>query len=264
MTDISTGLLQRCVAERCRAVSAKTVWNEIVVIKEMFKHATRWGYLTINPAEYLQRPKRVKPDIEILSPDELSLFFDHATTHYRLAFELTVYSGLRAGELWGLRWQDIAWETNKILVRQTYSKGRFDTPKSRASIRDIDLPAWLVLELKKWKTAYPANDHDLAFPSPEGRPTNHDNVVKRHFNKALKEAGLRCVSFHSLRHTNASMRIRAGQNIKYLSSQLGHAGIQITLDTYGHLFNDANFSRSQVELLDASFGPVRNPLENTG
>ena len=72
------------------------------------------------------------------------------------------------------------------------------------------------------------------------------------------------MSFHSLRYTNASMRIQAGQNIKYLSTQLGHSSIKITLDIYGHLFNDVNFNRQQqVELLENSFKSVRNPLENT-
>ena len=59
------------------------------------------------------------------------------------------------------------------------------------------------------------------------------------------------------------MRIHAGQNIKYISNQLGHSSIQITLDVYGHLFNDDNFNRQQAELLDVSFNSVRNPLENT-
>ena len=74
---------------------------------------------------------------------------------------------------------------------------------------------------------------------------------------------LRHVSFHSLRHTNASIRIHAGQNIKYMSSQLGHASVKITLDTYGHLFNDQDFNRRQVDMLETTFNAsVRNPLEN--
>jgi hypothetical protein len=68
----------------------------------------------------------------------------------------------------------------------------------------------------------------------------HDNVVKRYFNTALKSAGLRRVSFHSLRHTNASLRIEAGQNIKHIQNQLGHASIQTTLDRYGHLIREVN------------------------
>lgn len=111
------------------------------------------------------------------------------------------------------------------------------------------------------KLACPVNGDDLVFPSSSGRPSQHDNGVKRHFIPALTKAKLRQVSFHSLRHSNASMRVQAGQNIKYIQSQMGHASINITLDIYGHLFNDANFNRQRVELLERSFKSVGNSLE---
>jgi integrase len=87
--------------------------------------------------------------------------------------------------------------------------------------------------------------------------------VKRHFEPALKRAGVKAVSFHSLRHTNASMRIAAGQNIKYIRTQLGHSSVKITLDIYGHLFNDVNFNRQQVKLLEKSLGMAEEPGEET-
>ena len=124
-------------------------------------------------------------------------------------------------------------------------------------MRRIDIPEKLAYEIKKWRLASRPNDQDLVFPNTEGKPAYHDNVVKRHFEPALKRAGLRHVSFHSLRHTNASMRISAGQNIKYIQTQLGHSSIQITLDIYGHLFNDPDFNRQQVRLLEASIGSSR-------
>ncbi len=74
-----------------------------------------------------------------------------------------------------------------------------------------------------------------------------------YFKPALKKAELKDVKWHSLRHTNASIRIQAGQNPKYMSEQLGHSSIKITFDLYGHLFKDAEFSRSQVEKLENTF-----------
>ena len=119
-------------------------------------------------------------------------------------------------------------------------------------------------ELKKWKLACPKSDHDLVFPSPEGKMSCHENVVKRHFNPALRRAGLRHVSFHSLRHTNASIRIISGQNIKYIQTQLGHSSIKVTMDVYGHLFNDANFNRQQVKLLEATLQTAKKQEEASG
>jgi integrase len=261
MSDIATGHLQTFVADRIKSVSAKTVTNEIVVMKEMFKHAQRWGYLKHNPAEYVERPRSTKPEIEILSPEEVNKMLGKANAHYRIAFLTDFLTGMRAGELWGFQWSDVDWNSRQIYVRRSLWKKQFQTPKSKCSVRKIDIPEMLIHELKKWKLACPTNEHDLVFPSPEGKMSQHDNVVKRYFNEALRNAGLRKVSFHSLRHSNASMRIQAGQNIKYIQTQMGHASINITLDIYGHLFNDADFNRQQVELLTNSLESVRKPLE---
>jgi site-specific recombinase XerD len=84
----------------------------------------------------------------------------------------------------------------------------------------------------------------------------HENVVKRYFNPALKKAEVRRVSFHSQRHTNASIRIEAGQNIKYIQLQMGHASIQTTLDRYGHLIREVNIE--QVRRLENVLGYVEN------
>jgi integrase len=154
------------------------------------------------------------------------------------------------------------WNSSKIHVQRTFSKGEFGPPKTEQSDRFIDISSSLMFELKKWKFACPKNEYDSVFPSPEGFVTCHDNVIKRYFDSALRQAGLRHVTFHSLRHSNASIRIRAGQNIKYIQSQMGHASIQVTMDIYAHLFEDSNFDRQQVELMDGFFNSVRKSLEN--
>lgn len=210
-----------------------------------------------NHAEYLERPRITKPEIEILAPDEVEKLLGKASNHYRVAFLTDFLTGMRAGELWGLQWGDVDWNSKRIHVRRSLWKGHFQTPKSKCSNRKIDIPDMLIHELKKRKLAGPVNEDDLVFPSAEGKTSQHDNVVKRHFNPALRRAGLRQVSFHSLRHSNASMRIHAGQNIKYVQTQMGHASINITLDIYGHLFNDANLNSQQVELLENTFNSVR-------
>ena len=86
---------------------------------------------------------------------------------------------------------------------------------------------------RRKETQPPKDVPDMVFPGADGEPSSHDNVAKRPFNPALRRAKLRQVSFHSLWHTNASMRIMANKNIKYLSKQLGHSSIQIALDVYG-------------------------------
>lgn len=262
MSEITTGGLQVYVAERRKAVSGKSALNEVVIIKQMFKHAHKWGYARSNPGEYLERPKVIKPEIEILETREVKLMIDNASELYRMAFLTAVLTGVRAGELWALQWGDLDWNGKRLFIRRSVWKGSFQTPKSQKAIRKIDLPDSLIPELRKWKLRCPLSEQDLMFPSAEGNITDHDNARNRHFDAALRKAKLRHVSFHSLRHTNASLRILAGQNIKYTSTQLGHASVKITLDTYGHLFDDQDFNRRQVGLLETTFDtPVRNPLE---
>jgi integrase len=197
----------------------------------------------------------------ILEPAEIDQLLKHATGAYKVAFLTATMTGMRAGELWGLQWGDVDWNSNQIHVRRSLWGGNFQTPKTKTSIRKIDIPSSLSLELKKWKLTCPINEYDLVFPNTDAEPSNHHTVIKGHFNPALRRAGLRHVSFHSLRHSNASIRIQAGQNIKYLSTQLGHSSINITMDTYGHLFNNTDFTKQEVNLLETSFQSVRNPLE---
>ena len=263
MADVTTGGLQVYVADRRKAVSGKSALNEVVILKQMFKHAHKWGYTRSNPGEYLERPKVIKPEIEILEPKEVKLMLEKASELYRTAFLTAVLTGVRAGELWALQWGDLDWNGKRLFIRRSVWKGSFQMPKSQKSVRKIDLPDGLIPELRKWKLRCPLSERDLMFPSAEGSVTDHDNARNRHFDAALRRAKLRHVSFHSLRHTNASLRIRAEQNIKYISTQLGHASVKITLDTYGHLFDDQDFNRLQVGLLETTFNaPVRNPLED--
>ena len=253
--------IQRFAAERLRTVSPKTVSTEIGLIKEMFRYAHEFGYVKADPAKYVKRPTMSQHEIEILNPEETAKFMENTPGRFRLAFLTCVLTGMRAGELWALRWSDIDFNLLQIHVRQSLWRGEFQPPKSRSSFRSIDIPEQLAHELKKWKLLSPPNGFDLVFPNTEGKPMAHDNVVRRVFEPALKKAGLRKVCFHSLRHTNASMRIAAGQNIKYVQKQLGHSSIKITLDTYGHLFNDLNFSRQQVRLLQTSLDSVKSSQE---
>ncbi len=251
LSDITTLELVEFASERMRQAAApKTAINQIALIKMMFREAKRWGYLKTDPAADLQRPRNHHHEINILTPAELSLLVDNTEDHYRMAFRTAIMTGVRAGELWGFQWLDFQPATKQLFVRRTVWNGQFQTPKTKNARRAVDLTNELVHELKVWKLRCPPNENNLMFPSPEGSITQHDNMMKRVFIPALKRAGLRQVSFHSLRHSNASVRIKNGQNLKYLSKQMGHSSVAFTLDVYGHLFeDDQKFLREQAGLL---------------
>lgn len=251
LAEIKTKELVEFFADRRNEVAApKTAINEIALMKMMFAEAKKWGYITVSPALELERPRNRNYEIEILTPTELSLMVNNTEDNYRTAFRTAIVTGVRAGELWALQWTDFQPATKQLFVRRTVWNGEFQSPKTKNANRAIDLPDELVHELKVWKLRCPPTSHNLIFPSPEGSITQHDNMMKRAFIPALKQAGLRPVSFHSLRHSNASIRIKKGQNLKYLSKQMGHSSVAFTLDVYGHLFeDDKQFLREQANLL---------------
>jgi integrase len=271
LTDISTAMLQKYIADRLQApkskkseqkVRAKTVINELVPLKEMLKHAVRWGYLKVNPAEYVEKPRVEKEEMDILPPEDIRLLLDHAAPRYRVLFLTAVLTGMRRGELLGLQWGDIDWNHGQIHVRRSLWKGQFVTPKSKRSVRKIDMSPTLARDMRRHRLQSPPGNLDLVFSNSKGLPLDGDTLVRRHFLPALRRAKVRQVRFHDLRHTNVALRIEQGQNIKYIQNQLGHASIQTTLDRYGHLIKDVN--SEQALKLDTILGFVEKPGSSSG
>jgi len=153
----------------------------------------------------------------------------------------------------GLKWSDVDGKHRQIHIQRTFNQGRFFATKTKTSNRKIDLGPTVLSELKKWKLACPKHDLDLVFPNEAGEPINHSNMVQRHFIPALRAAGLSKIRFHDLRHTNASLRLENGENIKYIQTQLGHASPTVTLNVYAHLMNPTN-QEAACRLENSVFG----------
>ncbi len=126
---------------------------------------------------------------------------------------------------------------------------------------------YLVMELKKHKLAGSNSEFDLVFCNSKGKPIDPDNIGRQYFLPALREAKIRQVRFHDLRHTNVALRIEQGQNVVYISRQVGHSSVKTTLDIYGHLIKEVN--TEQAKKLDNILGfaelsekPVRRLLED--
>jgi len=179
--------------------------------------------------------------LRILTPSEVQrLLAQEKRQEYRTIYHVAVMTGARQGEILGLKWGDLDLTNAQIHIQRTTKKGKFFAPKTPTSVRRVDLGPTLMAELKKWKLACPRNALDLMFPNKAGKPIEHHNLMHRYFVPALKAAGLPRICFHDLRHTNASIRLEEGQNIKYISTQLGHANPTITLNTYSHLIKGSD------------------------
>src|SRR5438876_2646903 len=182
--------------------------NAMVVLKEMFKHAVQWGYLDANPAQYAERPRAEDQEMQILTPPEIRRLLDAADEPVRTLLLCAVLTGMRRGELLGLRWEDIDLEGHRLFVRRALWRGKFVTPKSRRSRRTIDLAPTLRAALAKVPSRFQAG---LVFCSPDGEPINPDTFAQQDWTRALRRAELRRIRFHDLRHTYASLLIAQGR-----------------------------------------------------
>lgn len=170
----------------------------------------------------------------------------------RAIVELAIFSGMRASEIRGLAWPAIDLKKKVVRVEQRAdAHGTLGAPKSAAGFRTIPLPNRVVATLRKWKLACPRHAQDLAFPSEKGRVLSHGVMAKNHLKPIMIAAGVTKAgtdedkqvakfSAHVFRHAAASMWIEQGLNPKRVQTLVGHGSIQVTFDTYGHLFDSVD------------------------
>lgn len=221
---------------------ARTINKALTVLVMMLNYAARHRWVDFNAAEFVERLRDSRGighrpiDDNILTPQELRRLIEATDLgRDRLIIQLAAFTGMRQGEILGLQWGDVDWERRQIYVRRAWKEGEFTEPKTRSSARRVDLPDFLVLELKKWRLACPKGEYDLIVPNGAGNPESHANVLQRVFYPALRRASLRRIRFHDLRHTFASLLLANGEDIVRVSRLLGHASPHVTLTVYSHM-----------------------------
>lgn len=246
---------------RRRAIGTRTVNKSLTLLTMILNYACRHRWIDVNPAQYVERLKDSRRSLEkpidenILAPDEVKRLIDAADIPYRLIIQVAVFTGMRQGEILGLQWGDVDWNRRQFYVRRTWKEGAFHEPKTRASIRRVDIPEFLTLRLKEWRLQCPKGEMDLVFANGAGQPYGHSNLLQRGFYPALRRAGIRKVRFHDLRHTFASLLIANGEDIVRVSRLLGHASPNITLGIYSHMLPREHYG-STDRLADLVYGAV--------
>ena len=238
-------------------LSTRTVRYIAFILQAALKQAVKEGLLTRNVAEATNLPKHEKKEIAYLTTEEITEFIVIAQeSRYYPALLLELGTGLRRGELLGLKWQDIDSKQGTATIRRslvrTKDGPRFHEPKTEKSIRTVKLPDEVLTELKAHKArqnqeklilsgetidgVYVPNykDDDLVFCQANGKLLEPRNFT-RHFDMLLKKAKIRHVSFHSLRHTHATELLRLGIGLKAIQGRLGHADFTTTANIYAHL-----------------------------
>ncbi len=226
------------VATRSRAMAAKGVRALASIIAE----AQRRGLVNQNVASDVKvsRPSRDRIKVEIPTRDEIRALIAAADADFKPMLLAAIFTGMRASELRGLRWQDVDLKGATITVAQRVDQwGTAGPPKSAAGRRTVPIPPSLVQALREWRLRCPKGPLGLAFPDSQGGVQVHKNILTRRYYPTQVRAALpRRYSFHALRHFAASAFIAQKVDLKRLSGWLGHSTVTLTIDRYGHLLAD--------------------------
>ena len=206
----------------------------LTLLVMMLGFAEKHGWVGSNPARHVKKLQSPAREIEPLTPAEVGRLLDHAVDPWRPLIMVAALTGARQGEVLALQWGDIDWQSRRIHVRRNLSGGRLAEPKTASGRRAVDLCDALARELKRWKLRAPISKLDLCFPTEQGKPQSASNLINRGWLPTLRRAGLRRVTFHSLRHGVASALLASGTDLVRVQKQLGHASASITLSTYAH------------------------------
>lgn len=233
-------------------LSARTVTQHHRIVSEALKHAVQWQLLFANPAASISAPRFERLEMKTFDKDEIQRLLAAAEgTYLHDLIYLALHTGARSGELLALRWSDIDFEHSRLAIRRTVQRitgqgvvfGQTKNHRSRRAITLSPEASAFLQERRKRQLSerQPLGlayfDQDLVFAQPLGQPYE-PGQVSRAFPKLLERAGLRRIRFHDLRHTTATMLLSAGIHAKVVSERLGHATINITLDTYSHVLPD--------------------------
>ncbi len=219
------------------------------VLHRALAQALKWGLMTRNPSDAVDKPKLRRKEMNILKADEVRELLKAAEgTRLEALYHLAVTTGLRQGELLALRWSDLDWGAGRLQVqRQVQRIPRqglvFNEPKSAAGRRVVALGSAMLEKLREHRERQEQErlfagerwqEHDLIFPTAIGTPKGAGDL-RAEFKRLLQKAGLPDVRFHDLRHTAATLMLQHGVHPKVAQERLGHSSIRLTLDTYSHV-----------------------------
>ena len=223
--------------KQSKGLSAKTVRNIHQIISSAMKLAQEQKLIASNPAEGCALPRMGHQEMKTLPVEQLHSFLREAKDSgvFELYY-LELATGLRRGELLGLKWEDIDLERGDLRVRRQIARINVEVVeaplKTKNAYRTLPLAedtVSILLEQKKKVAGSP-----WVFPSSTGGPISPDSVLHM-LHRVLKRAGLPRIRFHDLRHTFATLALQNGVDVKTVSGMLGHFSAGFTLDTYAHV-----------------------------
>jgi integrase len=252
-------LLEKGMEPDWKPVGASTVRKALLVVGILYRFAMRDHVVTSNPASFVKKPtqRTRKGADQRLTPEQLAALFAVTSGRTRIVVRIGAATGMREGEIFGLRWRDVDLKGRQIQVARQYTHGEFvEFPKTEAGAREIGIDTKLAADLTAWKLAQKPEHRmadSLVIATAKGGPISASNFLARDFRPALKVAELPRVNFHSLRHTAATILASSSTPPGTVHRILGHASFATTMKLYGGL--TAQALESAADALGSAFEP---------
>ncbi|MFC4636951.1 site-specific integrase [Deinococcus hohokamensis] len=232
-------------------LSPRTAGYARAVLRRALQQALRWGLVGRNVAQNVAPPRKEHHEMQAWTPEQAVKFLDVARADDLYpVFYLALMTGMRRGELLGLRWQDVDEKDNKLYIRQNLvivgNRPQFIEPKTARSKRNLHVAPETIRILQEHRSHVEAmrlkardrwQEFDLVFPSSVGTPLG-TYTLNRTWWGLIEKAELPRIRFHDLRHTYASLALAQKISPKVVSERLGHANVAFTLQTYAHVYEE--------------------------
>lgn len=222
-------------------LSGKTINDIRSILYQIFKEAFFDDIINSNPVDKTRRSKVIPKEYEPFNKNEMNKILSALEEPFQQYFQLAFYTGMRTGELLALRWEDIDFKTKKIHVRKSISHGIEKEPKTKSSIRNMDMHDCAYEALKVLRDKH-FNDKYRVFIDPKTGVAykNAEGINKYIWKKAINQTKVKDRCPYTTRHTYASMMLSEGKNPMWVATQMGHSDWGMIRKTYGRWISNSN------------------------
>ena len=250
LSQLSPEDVERWKAGQLRSgLSPATVRGALNLLRQILARAVDWQYLHRNVATMVAPPTIPAKELVVWDDQHIQRFLAVLPREWAALYKVPLLTGLRLGEVQGMRWRYLDADAQTYTVREQYSSltKTLSPPKTAESIASVYVPPSLLDDLQAHRRAqrearqrniFWADGIDLVWPSPQKLQPISTSAVRAVLSDGIKAAGVPPLTYHGLRHTFVSQLVRQGENLKVVQRKARHKNVQITLDKYSHLFPD--------------------------
>ena len=223
-------------------LSRKMVRNVMSTLSSLLETAKAWGYVcqSVNYKALVFPAEEVQPEARFFTLEELGKIIAAAREPYKTMFLVLALTGMRAGEMLGLQWQDVNFDHGVLNIRRSAWYGRIQTVKNKTSEGVVPLPQVLAQALLDYRGQWKVNPDGFLFVTRNRRPPSSNKVVEYGLWPVLDLLAIPRCGLHAFRHTHTSLLLDSGASPKIVQEQLRHADPRVTLGVYAHVLGDAH------------------------